>query len=219
MSATFGDPVTWAELCGVTNYEIISIENQWDLSNSPIYLSKKLPSLSYANRDKNIADVINALDNVLDKHSNLKGIIHTGNFYFNKNVIENSKHKKRFFTYSTSRERAEAIEKFKASQNGILVGPSLIEGLDLKDDLSRLQIFLKVPYRQMADNYTKLRMENDKRWYSWKTLLSFIQALGRSIRNENDWAITYLLDGNFRDFIRHNGKLFPKHVSSRIQYF
>lgn len=219
MSATFGDPVVWAEMCGVEDYEVISVPNQWDLSKSPIYLSKKLPSLGYANRDTNIVTVLKALDDVLDQHQDLKGIIHSGNFYFTKYILENSKHKKRFHAYESSRERADSINKFKTSKNGILIGPSLTEGLDLKDDMSRFQVFIKVPYRVVTDNYTRLRMENDKRWYAWKANLTFVQALGRSIRNEKDWAITYLLDGNFRDFFRHNSKMIPKHIAERITYF
>src|SRR6185369_1782515 len=122
-------------------------------------------------------------------------------------------------SYENSRGRAESIEKFKTSKNDVLIGPSLTEGLDLKDDMSRFQIFVKVPYRVTTDNYTKLRMENDRRWYAWKAALTFVQALGRSIRNENDWAITYLLDGNFRDFFRHNHSMLPKHINDRVTYF
>lgn len=220
MSATFGNPKTWAELTGTEDYEIISIPNLWKLKeNSPIYMSKKLPSLGYAKRDESIIEVMQKLDEVLLKHKDQKGVIHTGNFYFTDHVLKNSKYKNRFFSYENSKQRANAIEEFKKSKNGILIGPSLIEGLDLKDDYSRFQIFIKVPYRVITDNYIKKRMESDKRWYNWKTSLSFIQALGRSIRNENDWAITYLLDGNFRDYIRHNSTMLPQYVTERIEYF
>ena len=219
MSATFGDPKVWAEMCGVDDYEIISVPNLWDLSKSPVYLSKKLPSLAFAQRDANIGTILKAFDELLDKHRDQKGIVHTGNFYFTKHILDNSKHKKRFRSYENSRGRAESIEKFKTSKNDVLIGPSLTEGLDLKDDMSRFQIFVKVPYRVTTDNYTKLRMENDRRWYAWKACLTFVQALGRSIRNENDWAVTYLLDGNFRDFFRHNHNMLPKHINDRVTYF
>lgn len=220
MSATFGNPKTWAELTGTNDYEIISVPNMWKLKeNSPIYMSKKLPSLGYAKREESIIEVMKKLEEILLKNKDVKGIIHTGNFYFTDYILKNSKYKNRFFAYENSKQRANAIEEFKSSKNGVLIGPSLTEGLDLKDDYSRFQIFVKVPHRVITDNYVKKRMESDKRWYNWKTSLAFIQALGRSIRNENDWAITYLLDGNFRDYIRHNSNLLPEYVTERIEYF
>lgn len=220
MSATFGNAQTWADLTGTEDYEVIEIPNQWNLKkSSPIYLSKNLPKLNYANRDQGIEVIIGELDNILDKHKNEKGIIHTGNFFFNDYILNNSSKKKRFFSYLNSRERSSAIEDFKKSKNGVLIGPSLMEGLDLRDDLSRFQIFLKTPYRVITDNYIKKRMEFDKNWYSWKTGLALIQALGRSIRNENDWAVSYLMDGSFRDFLRHNSNMLPKHILERINYY
>lgn len=218
MSATFGNPDVWAEMCGVDDYEVISIPNQWNFDQSPIFLSKNLPSLSYANRDANISTILAAMDDILDKHD-CRGIVHSANFHFTKYIMQHSRHKKRMFSYENSKERAGSIEKLKNSENGILVGPSLTEGLDLKDDHSRLQIFFKVPFRVVTDNYTKRRMEYDKKWYGWKTMLAFVQALGRSVRNENDWAVTYLLDGNFRDFIRYNFNMIPKHIETRIKFF
>jgi Rad3-related DNA helicase len=220
MSATFGNPKTWAELTGTDDYEIISIPNSWKLKeNSPIYLSKKLPTMSYAKRDESVVEIMKELDKILLKNDKVKGVIHTGNFYFNEYIMKNSKYKNRFFAYENSKQRANAIEEFKKSKNGVLVGPSLTEGLDLKDDFSRFQIFIKVPFRVITDNYIKKRMELDTRWYNWKTSLAFIQALGRSIRNENDWAVTYLLDGSFRNYIGRYSNMLPEYVTERIEYF
>lgn len=219
MSATFGNPEIWANMCGVDDYEVISVPNQWSYEKSPIFLSKNLPSLAYNKREESVPEILKALDKILDEHDDVRGIVHSGNFYFNNYILTNSKHKKRLISYTNSKERSEAIEKVKKSENGFLIGPSLIEGLDMRDDFSRIQIYVKVPYRSMSDNYTKRRMEFDQLWYTTKSILTFIQAIGRSIRNENDWAITYLLDGNFKDLFRKNFRSFPSHIEKRLKFF
>jgi len=76
----------------------------------------------------------------------------------------------------------------------VLVSPSLWYGVDLKDDLSRFQIILKAPYPSMADKRTRVKSERDPLWYQNKTVEKLLQGFGRSIRNENDYAETYVID-------------------------
>jgi Rad3-related DNA helicase len=91
----------------------------------------------------------------------------------------------------------------------VLVSPSMGEGVDLSDDLSRFQIFCKVPFPYLGDEVTKRRMERDPMWYSVQTARNVIQATGRSVRNSSDFAVTYILDSCWDDFLRRNRGLFP----------
>jgi Rad3-related DNA helicase len=85
------------------------------------------------------------------------------------------------------------------------VSPSLHTGLDLKDDQSRFQIVVKIPYPSRADRWieTKRKLDGGK-WYNWQTALRLVQCCGRSIRSKDDWAKTYILDSAFSRFIREN---------------
>ena len=47
-------------------------------------------------------------------------------------------------------------------------------------------------------------METNPDWYSWKTLVDLLQAYGRSIRNDGDWAETYILDECFDQVLNNN---------------
>ena len=78
----------------------------------------------------------------------------------------------------------------------VLISPSLHLGLDLKDDLSRFQILVKVPYGNLGDRWIIARYNRPggKEWYSWISALHLVQAYGRSVRSETDWAHTYVLD-------------------------
>jgi Rad3-related DNA helicase len=47
-------------------------------------------------------------------------------------------------------------------------------------------------------------------WYNLQTAKTIIQSAGRSIRNSEDHAVTYILDADFQRFYKRNGSLFSK---------
>ena len=86
----------------------------------------------------------------------------------------------------------------------------MTEGVDLKDDASRFQIICKVPYPYLGDKLVRKRMSAVQGWYELQTTKSIVQSVGRSIRNENDHAVTYILDGDFDRFYRRNSQMFSQ---------
>jgi Rad3-related DNA helicase len=86
----------------------------------------------------------------------------------------------------------------------------MTEGIDLKDDASRFQIICKVPFPYLGDKLIKKRMNKFPGWYNLQTAKTIVQATGRSVRNEKDHAVTYILDADFNRFLRNNERLFPK---------
>jgi Rad3-related DNA helicase len=59
-------------------------------------------------------------------------------------------------------------------------------------------------------------MENNKGWYSYQTVKSVVQALGRSIRNEDDHAVSYILDGDWERFYKQSRHMFPDEFSGAL---
>jgi ATP-dependent DNA helicase DinG len=90
----------------------------------------------------------------------------------------------------------------------VLISPSLNTGLDLKDELSRLQIIVKVPYPDLSDRWIKAKKDSDQSWYIWQTVLELEQAYGRSVRSKQDYADTYILDSRFLYFLNKNRSMF-----------
>lgn len=76
----------------------------------------------------------------------------------------------------------------------------MTEGVDLLGDLSRFQVVVKVPFLNFKDPYVAARKKRDARWYDWQTAMHLIQATGRSVRSETDFAETYILDRDFESF-------------------
>lgn len=93
---------------------------------------------------------------------------------------------------------------FESKEPTVLISPSLNTGIDLRDDRARFAIIVKVPYPSKGDRWTDVRRERDSAWYNWLTGLKLVQAYGRTCRNKDDWAITYILDSAFTGFVRRN---------------
>ena len=111
------------------------------------------------------------------------------------------------------------IDKFmKNNTNKIIVSPSILEGIDLKNDFSRFQIFIKVPFASLGDNWVKKRMESDSNWYARDTILKIVQGAGRSIRSKDDWAHTFILDSNINRLFRDHQYMFPKWFLEAVNF-
>jgi len=82
--------------------------------------------------------------------------------------------------------------------------------LDLKDDLARFQIIAKIPYPNYTERWVAAKKKRYSRWYTSQTLIKLLQGFGRSIRNEKDWAITYVLDSAVQRLLMESRSMVPK---------
>jgi Rad3-related DNA helicase len=217
MTATMGSPKDFMRNHGLKTAKYFKMDSHFAWEKSPIifYPGKKL-SARYL--EENIEWAIEKTVELLNSHQDQKGIIHTGSYELGERVWSKLPReiRKRVLTYRGSEEKDKIIKKHKKNPGAVLMGPSLLEGLNLADDDSRFQIFLKVPYPHLGDRYVKAKLEDSQKWYNWKTSISVLQGAGRSIRTPEDWAVTYLLDGNFADLLKAAGDQFPPEFKSRL---
>lgn len=215
MSATIGDPKSYVKIMGIKNAKFIRMDNTFNYDKSPVVFINR-HKLSMREKEASLPEVVKILDQILSKHKGQRGIIHSGSYAFSKYIYEHSKNAKRIIDYADSKSKKEALRNFKESDDKILMGPSILEGLDLKDDVSRFQVFFKVPYPSLGDPLIKAKTEYSNEWYDWKTGISIMQGVGRSVRSEDDWAVTYVLDACFRSLINKQG-FFPPSFKERIK--
>lgn len=212
MSATIGDPASYMKIMGIENAKFIRLSNDFNYDKSPIVFINKY-RMSMREKESSLPKVLEMLDKIIDKHKGQRGVIHCGSYEFMNYIMAKSKHTFRLINYENSKDKADALELFKKKEGSVLVGPSILEGLDLKDDISRFQIFFKVPYPSLNSPHIKAKMKYMPDWYDWKTSVSFLQGVGRSVRSKDDWAVTYMLDACFRTLISK----VPKDIKSRIK--
>jgi Rad3-related DNA helicase len=218
MSATFADPSKYMKSIAIKSAKYIKLGSTFDFSNSPIYFYNK-HRMTYKEINANLPWLYETIDDILNKHKNENGIIHTASYDLALKIFNNVKfeNRQRILVYSGTEEKRQVLEILKVNKNKILMGPSLLEGLDLKDDWSRFQIFAKVPYLSLGDKFVAAKLKINHEWYVWKAIINILQGVGRSVRSENDWATTYILDGALADLIHNNRKAFPAEFMQRMK--
>lgn len=223
MSATPGDFDEFVDLMGLpkNSYIGIKLKSTFDFSKSPIYLCNS-GYLNYKNFNSNIDKVlIDTLKIVLEFHPKEKGIIHTSTFKISNLLQEKIKHypnSNRFLFYSTSKEKEANIELIKNSELPyVLVGPSLYEGIDLKNEMGRFNILVKVPYSALT-GYTEKKAKRYHYWYNRITKEKIIQAIGRTNRNKNDYSKVYLMDSLFNKIIFDCGDIIIERLENKRIY-
>jgi len=193
------------------------MERHFDFSKSPIYFYNKR-RMTYNQIEANLPWLYETIDSILENHISDNGIIHTASYDLALKIFNGLSHKnkRRVLVYNGTEEKRQVLEMLKTSKNKILMGPSLLEGLDLKDDWSRFQIFAKVPYLSLGDKFVATKLKINPDWYRWKAIINILQGTGRSVRSEEDWAVTYILDAAMADLIHNNRKAFPPEFMQRI---
>tara|TARA_B100000085_G_scaffold225905_1_gene211443 strand:+ start:1069 stop:2694 length:1626 start_codon:yes stop_codon:yes gene_type:complete len=165
-------------------------------------------SMSYKNIDNTLPKMIEMIKAILENHKSQKGIIHTHSNKIANYIIKNVKSKR--LILATGPTRDSALQKhINSKTNSVIISPSMAEGVDLKGKLSEFQILCKIPYPYLGDKVTKKKMNKWKWWYDTQTARTIIQSLGRSIRNENDTAVTYILDEDWNMIKRRAREYFP----------
>ncbi len=222
MSATILDPRTFARNLGLDSKDCsyLSLPSDFPAANRPIYY-KPQGSMSWTNKADTLPRMIRFIEKILAKFKDVKGMIHTNSYEINKALCDylyTTSQASRIITHGSGPgSREDAVMNHTMSPDPtVLISPSMTEGLDLKDDLSRFQIICKIPYPYL-DPYTKTRMRRDEDWYQWMTALTLIQASGRSNRSVDDRAATFILDSSFEAFLARNQKILPKWWTEAIQ--
>lgn len=229
MSATILSSRNMCETLGISpsDVEYIEMPNIFPVKNRPIFFMPT-GSMSFSSRDRTMPKMLKRIEEICQTdHKEVKGVIHTNSFFISDYIYDNcsSNLKKRLYypksNYNendSSSSREKTLQAFEMSTNGILIGPSWHEGIDLKDDLSRFAIICKVPFPNFTSNkQLEARMKLSPEYYAYITALKLVQSYGRSVRNEQDWAITYVVDADFERFVLKSGYLLPKWFTEAIE--
>ena len=216
MSATIVDKEVFCESLGLKTSDVayLAIGSPFPVENRQIHY---IPagSMSKSMIDKTLPVLVETIKMLLEKHALDKGIIHCTNFRIAKYIKENIDSSRLMLHDSTNRDEVLKLH-IDSIEPTVLLSPSMMEGVDLKDNLSRFQIMCKVPFPFLGDAVVVKRMEKNEKWYPYMTAKLIIQSLGRSIRNETDYAVSYILDSDWNRFFNKNKNLFPNEFIALI---
>ena len=201
LSATIVGIESFIKSLGISNedYDFIDINSTFDPKMSPILIYTDTP-LSHNNLMKTLPILVDRIEGILEHHPNEKGIIHTQNNNitdFIKNFIGRKYSSRLLFREPGVKNEDILKSHIESKKPTVLVSPSMGYGIDLKDDLGRFQVIVKLPYLPWLDKRVVAIRETDKKWYTLQMLSSLIQACGRTTRGENDYSVTYIMDSTF----------------------
>lgn len=216
MSATVLDATKYAQQVGIPLDMMASlkIESPFPAKNKPIVYAP-MGRMTMDSIDTTLPKIAKAVVSILKRHPDMKGIIHCHSYKILNYLKTHVRDKRLLFQDQNNKEKILS-QHHRSPIPTFLVSPSMGEGVDLKDDLSRVQIVCKLPFPYLGDQLVQKRKEHWSWWYNYETAKSLIQMFGRSIRNENDYAITYILDESWSNFYMQNHFLFPPSFSKQF---
>ncbi len=221
LSATILDPATYLRSLGLEpdEAEVIQVASDFPPENRPIYL-RPVAKLTRHQLEQGLPKLVRAIEEIMEAHPYDKGLIHAHSYKIASAIARGLPKalQARLVTHDGSDGRDAALEAhIRSPEPTVLLTPSMTEGIDLYDELSRWQVICKIPYPYLGDAQIARRRELDPAWYDWRTCLTVVQAYGRSVRSKDDYAVTYLLDADFPAFLKRQQRRLPSWFTAALQ--
>lgn len=209
MSATIVSHEGFSLSIGLPSEKTISIKeaSPFNVENRPIIYSPA-GSMSAKNINQTLPIMSEMIKSILSNHKKEKGIIHTHSIKVANEIKNRVKDRRLIIAYGADREKMLS-KHLNSRKPTVLLSPSMSEGVDLKGEQSQFQVICKIPFPYLGDKVTKKKMNKWKWWYNTQTIRSIIQSVGRSIRSEDDKAVTYILDSDWTIIKSRNKDMFP----------
>jgi Rad3-related DNA helicase len=224
MSATILDFGTFLRNLGIRRGDAVclSLPSDFPVQNRRV-LYRPVANMGSRTIEQALPLVAAEVERIMRKHASEKGIVHAHTYRIARFLAEHLRRAGmggRVLTHEegAAGEREGVVQRHIESQSPtVIISPSMTEGLDLKDDLSRFSVVPKVPYPYLSA-YVRARMARDPDWYAWCTALAIQQATGRSNRTREDWATHYVLDSGFGDFVNRHGGMFSPWWAESVSF-
>lgn len=231
MSATIGGYEAFYQNTGIAYLENDFVDGEevqfkvipstFNFSKSPIHYLNRY-KMSYRDKETSLKSLKPMIYKICSSQfKGQRGMIQTGSYANAKEIYDNAPTyvKERMLLYNNSKEKTEAITIHQMSKDTILIGPTLVEGIDLPGDQCRFIIILKIPYPVIVDRYVKKKMELFPLWYNSTTSNIIIQGIGRGNRYKDDYCTTYILDACFLSLYNSTKNQYPAELQERIQMY
>ena len=218
MSATFIDIDQYCKDIGISkkDCDIIHVESTFDPEKSPIIVSDRY-KINFKTKHAVLPKLMPLVKGILDYHKDDKGVIHTHSMDITQYISDKLNDPRLIIRDQEISNDYMLREHAISDSPTVLVSPSLRFGVDLKDELARFQIIMKVPYPPLSDKRISKLFKEDKDWYTGKTLSTLVQTCGRATRSTEDYAVTYILDASVVKLLEMNRNKLPEHFVKRIR--
>lgn len=195
-------PERWLRDLGLgdKSYECIQYPMPFDRENRPIETGTTVGELSGSGMQDNWGSIVDTMHRLASEHAGEKGLVHTAS-YDRAQRLYDALGGNNVFLSDQEEDTEREIEEWQASDKDMFLSPSCMDGVDLKGDMCRWQVLLKVPYPYAGDSRVSFKLDerNAWDWYYESTALKLIQSVGRGVRSREDYCTYYVLDRCFND--------------------
>lgn len=173
-----------AKTLGLDNSVYIQLPNNIPVENRPVIFNPVI-NMNASTANPKSADFIDLCDTIvaiIGEHKGESGIVFTPSYNLAgmiRGAIESRMNKLGYhilINYDAN-GRNDVLETFRTmkTKNKILISPSFSEGVNFEYDIARFGVITKAPFMSLGDNYVKVKMKKDKRWYELEALTQLIQ--------------------------------------------
>ena len=220
MGFQYEEKSTWDHPNAIVNRSYMEvIPSTFNFEKSPVFFFNKF-KMSFKERENSFRHLKTVIYSICKtKFNDQKGMIQTGSYEFAKRLYDDAppEIKARMLTYRGSRDKVTMVKIHQMSSDTILVGPTLNTGVDLPGDDCRFIIILKVPFPSLIDILVHERNKLYPLWYNSHTSNEIIQGIGRGVRFNGDWCVTYILDASFYSLYQSTKKQYAPELQERIK--
>ncbi len=205
---------------------VIEVPSEFDPKKSPIYY-KSVGKMTNDLKDISFPLIMKEINSVIKERQDVKGIIHTFSYDlrpgipYSKAIPERLDPELRHLIFSQDRyDRKGSLDKWmKLKEPSVFLSTNMTEGLNLKGDLCRYQIYLKVGYPNTTDKRVTKRLElGHWLWYTMQALEDIEQASGRATRDFDDYSEMFIFDSSFANIITKYYKFIKPWFKARLKF-
>jgi len=203
------NPRVWIKNAGLDpeKTEVINVGMTFPPKNRPVITNETVCSMKGGGDKENWGAIMDKLEELSKQYYGQKGICHTSSYDRAARVEETvdvEEHPylhNNIFVHRQHQDADAVLDEWQDSNKDLILSPSMMEGVDLKGDLGRWNVLLKVPY-PAQDAWTEyLQNETDYGWHDYydRAAIRVAQAYGRTNRSKDDYSDFYILDEDFED--------------------
>lgn len=185
---------------------------------SPIYY-KPLGKMTRNEKADTFPVVMREINGIIRTRQDRKGIVHTFSYdnarYVSEHIDSSLRH---LIRMQDQRARDSSLLAWTEDRRpSVFVSTAMTEGLDLRDERCRYQIYVKVGFPSLANLRVKRRVDRgDWEWYNYQAIEDVEQASGRATRSDQDWSEMFVLDESFGGLVDRYSELVKPWFEKRI---
>lgn len=199
---------------------VIEVPSEFPPEKSPIFY-KAVGKMTNDLKAVTFPKVIKEIEKVMFDRLDRKGIIHTFSYDNAKHIFENiDPVLKNYLWVQDRNDRSGSLTKWiEYDKPSVFLSTNMSEGLNLKDDLCRYQIYAKIGFPNTQDKRVAKRLElGHWVWYYLQALEDIEQASGRATRSKEDWSEMFIFDSSFATMFTKYHKFIKPWFKGRLKF-